>query len=61
MNSIISKLENIEGVTYIHRIRDGAYDLILKINGNDRNELGDKVSDICKFKNVHTTVSLIVI
>jgi hypothetical protein len=37
------------------------YDLLLKMYGNDRNELRDKVSDICNFKNVKMTVSLIIV
>jgi hypothetical protein len=52
----------VDGVSCIHKIIRGTpYDLLLKINGNDRNELKDKVSDICNFKNVKMTVSLIIV
>ena len=55
------ELRKVEGVSCIHKISKGRpYDLLLRINGNDRNELRDKVSDICNFKNVKMTVSLII-
>jgi hypothetical protein len=48
----------VDGVSCIHKIIRGTpYDLLLKINGNDRNELKVKVSDICNFKNVNDTKS----
>ena len=51
----------VEGVSCIHKISNGRpYDLLLKINGNDRNELGDKVSVISKFNKINMTVSLII-
>jgi len=56
------ELRKFDGVSCIHKISRGRpYDLLLKINGNDRNELRDKISDICNFKKVKMTVSLIIV
>ena len=56
------ELRKVEGVSCIYKISNGGpYDLLFKINGNDRNELRDKVSDICNFNNIKMTVSLIIV
>jgi len=55
------ELRKLDGVSFIYEIiKGGPYDLLLKINGYDRNELGDKVSVISKFNEVKMTVSLII-
>jgi len=55
------EVRKLDGVSFIHKIiKGGPYDLLLKINGYDRNELGDKVSVISKFNKVNMTVSLII-
>lgn len=59
LNSIIMKLGKVDGVSCIHKIiRGTAYDLLVKINGN---ELGDKISHIRNFKNAKMTLSLIIV
>jgi len=61
LESIISEIRKFEGVIYIHKmIKGGPFDLLLKINGYDRNQLGDIVSVISKFNKVNMTVSLII-
>lgn len=61
LNSIIMELRKVEGVSLIHKIiRGGPYDLLLKINGYDRNDLGDRVSVISKSNMLKMTVSLII-
>ena len=61
LESIITELRKLDGVSSIHKIiKGGPHDFLLKINGYDRNELGDKVSVISKFNKVNMTVSLII-
>ena len=61
MESIITELRKLDGVSYIHKIiKGGPFDLLLKINGYDRNDLGDKVSVISKSNMLKMTVSLII-
>jgi hypothetical protein len=49
------------GVLCIHKIiKGGPYDLLLKIVGNDKNELAEKVSAISKSNKVNMTVNLII-
>jgi hypothetical protein len=46
-------------VSFIYKIiKGGPYDLLLKINGYDRNELGDKVSVISKLATLSENISL---
>ncbi len=57
----MTEIRKFEGVIYIHKIiKGGPFDLLLKINGYDRNELGGKVSVISKFNKVNMAVSLII-
>jgi len=61
LDLIITELLNLDGVSFIYKIiKGGPYDLLLKIHGYDRNDLGDKVSVISKFNKVNMTVSLII-
>ena len=55
------ELRKLVGVSFIYKIiKGGPFDLLLKINGYDRNELGGKVSVISKFNKVNMVVSLII-
>jgi hypothetical protein len=59
--SLISKLEKMDGVQYVHRVFGGSYSILLKINAKDKQELKDRVEDIMKLGHVGLTTSLIVL
>jgi hypothetical protein len=50
-----------EGVQYVHRIFGGSYDILLKINAKDKQELKNRVEDIMSLGHVGLTTSLIVL
>jgi ppGpp synthetase/RelA/SpoT-type nucleotidyltranferase len=59
--SLVSKLQKMNGVQYVHRIVRGPYSILLKIDAKDRQELKDRVEDIMGLGHVGLTTSLIVL
>jgi DNA-binding Lrp family transcriptional regulator len=59
--SLISKLEKMDGVQYVHRVFGGSYSILLKINAKDKQELKDRVEYIMNLGHVGLTTSLIVL
>jgi DNA-binding Lrp family transcriptional regulator len=59
--SLVSKLQKMDGVQYVHRIVGGPYSILLKIDAKEREELKDRVDDIMELGHVDLTTSLIVL
>ena len=61
IDSIVSKLNKVEGVQYIHKVTGGPYAIIAKIGAKDRNEIKERTEDIKNLDHIDLTASLIVL
>jgi hypothetical protein len=61
VDSIVSKLNKVEGVQYIQKVTDGPYTIITKIGAKDRNEIKERTEDIKNIDHIELTASLIVL
>ena len=61
IDSIVSKLNKVEGVQYIHKVTGGPYAIIAKIGAKDRNEIKERTEDIKNLDHIDLTASSIVL
>jgi|GEM_PF-2054264 hypothetical protein len=60
LESVFSELTKL-GPEMIYKIAGAQYDIIMKVNANDNVDLKKQAAEIKDFKNIRSTLSLIVI
>jgi hypothetical protein len=60
VDSIVSKLNKVEGVQYIQKVTGGPYTIITKIGAKDRNEIKERTEDIKNLDHIELTAILTV-